>query len=109
MLDWLDKDDIVHFIIETVETLDLSAFDRNQEKDTRGHPGLDPRICVLCRALVHPPLSPDLDRKIMGCRSVIFVWDLDGTSAVTGQFLFYRVYESEKTRNFLKTPTAQTI
>ena len=46
MLDWLDEDDIVHFIIETVEKLDLSAFERNPEKDTRGRPGLDPRIMV---------------------------------------------------------------
>ena len=46
MLDWLGEDDIVHFVIETVETLDLSAFERNPEKDTRGRPGLDPRTMV---------------------------------------------------------------
>lgn len=46
MLDWLDEDDIVHFIIETVEKLDLSAFERNPEKDTRGRPGLDPPTMV---------------------------------------------------------------
>ncbi|EQD35443.1 hypothetical protein B1A_18287, partial [mine drainage metagenome] len=28
MLDWLDEDDIVHFILETVAKLDLSAFER---------------------------------------------------------------------------------
>jgi len=46
MLDWLGEDDIVHFVIETVETLDLSAFERNPEKDTRGRPGLDPRTMM---------------------------------------------------------------
>jgi transposase len=46
MLDWLDEDDIVHFIIETVAKFDLSAFERNPEKDTRGRPGLDPRTMV---------------------------------------------------------------
>lgn len=46
MLDWLDEDDIVHFILETVAKLDLSAFERNPEKDTRGRPGFDPRILV---------------------------------------------------------------
>ena len=46
MLDWLDENDIVQFIIETVEMLDLSAFDRNPETDTRGRPGLDPRTMV---------------------------------------------------------------
>ena len=44
MMDWLPEDDIVYFLIETVEALDLSAFDRSPEKDSRGRPGLDPRI-----------------------------------------------------------------
>ncbi len=46
MLDWLDEDDIVHFIIETVEKFDLSSFERNPEKESRGRPGLDPRLMV---------------------------------------------------------------
>ena len=46
MLDWLDEDDIVHFILETVGTLDLSAFERTPEKDPRGRPGLDPWVMV---------------------------------------------------------------
>jgi transposase len=46
MMDWLDEDDIVHFIVETVETLDLSSFERNPEKESRGRPGLDPRLMV---------------------------------------------------------------
>ena len=46
MMDWLDEDDIVHFIIETVEKFDLSAFERSPEKESRGRPGLDPRTMV---------------------------------------------------------------
>jgi hypothetical protein len=48
MLDWLDEDDIVHFIVETVETLDLSAFERDTEKSAWGQPALDPPIMVPC-------------------------------------------------------------
>lgn len=44
MMDWLPEDDIAYFLIETEEALDLSAFDRSLEKDSRGRPGLDPRI-----------------------------------------------------------------
>lgn len=44
MMDWLQGDDIASFLIETVEALELSAFDRSPEKDSRGRPGLDPRI-----------------------------------------------------------------
>ena len=44
MRDWLPEDDIAYFLIETVEALDLSAFERSLEKDSRGRPGLDPRI-----------------------------------------------------------------
>ena len=31
-MDWLPEDDIAYFLIETVEALDLSAFDRSLEK-----------------------------------------------------------------------------
>ncbi|MDG7000080.1 MAG: transposase, partial [Nitrososphaerota archaeon] len=42
----MPEDDIAYFLIETVEALDLSAFDRSPGRDSRGRPGLDPRIMV---------------------------------------------------------------
>lgn len=44
--DWLPEDDLVHFLVETVATLDLSPIFTHYERELRGQPPFHPRMMV---------------------------------------------------------------
>ena len=44
--DWLPQGDLVYFMLEVVQTLDLSAITRKYEKEDRGAPPYHPRMMV---------------------------------------------------------------
>ena len=44
--DWLAEGDLVYFMLEVVQTLDLSAITRKYEKEDRGAPPYHPRMMV---------------------------------------------------------------
>ena len=44
--DWLPEGDLVYFLLDVVQTLDLSAITRKYEKEERGFPPFHPRMMV---------------------------------------------------------------
>ena len=44
--DWLPKDDLVYFLLDTVATLDLSPIFAHYERELRGQPPFHPRMMV---------------------------------------------------------------
>ena len=44
--DWLPEDDLVYFLLDTVASLDLSAFFAYYERETRGQPPFHPRMMI---------------------------------------------------------------
>ena len=42
--DWLADGDLVHFMLDVVQTMELSAITRNYEQEDRGAPPYHPRI-----------------------------------------------------------------
>lgn len=44
--DWLPDDDLVHFLLDTVATLDLSSIFKHHERELRGQPPFHPRMMV---------------------------------------------------------------
>jgi len=44
--DWLPQNDLVYFLLDTVNELDLSAITQKYEQEERGYPPYDPRMMV---------------------------------------------------------------
>ena len=45
--DWLPDGDLVYFMLDVVQALDLSAITRKYAKEDRGFPPYDPRMMVM--------------------------------------------------------------
>jgi len=44
--DWLPENDLVYFILDTLNELDISAITKKYEQEERGHPPYNPRMMV---------------------------------------------------------------
>ncbi|KPL27396.1 MAG: transposase, partial [Acidithiobacillales bacterium SM1_46] len=44
--DWLAEDNLVYFILDTVNELDISAITAKYEQEERGYPPYNPRMMV---------------------------------------------------------------
>jgi len=44
--DWLPENDLVYFILDTVNELDISAITKKYEQEERGYPPYNPRMMV---------------------------------------------------------------
>ncbi len=61
--DWLPENDLVYFILDTVNELDISAITQKYEQENRGFPPYHPRMMVAlliyayCRGIFMFPVS----------------------------------------------------